>query len=335
MSERSRLRLFVLQVLVLSLLMTLLGRLYYLQVLAQENYVRAAAENRTREIVTPAARGMILDSAGRPLARNHTALVVSIGRTEMLRQRDGGRELVARVAAVIDQPFADVWAKTRLCGTPGAEPAPRCWNGSPYQPIPVTDEADTAMALQIMERREDFPGVTAELTAVREYPAPLKANAAHMLGYLGRSQENADLYTPDGFSRSGDLGVMDADGYVRVTGRTKDIVIRGGMNISVREVEDLLAAHPAIRAAAVVGMPDPRVGERVCCYVVPVDPAAIPTLDDLKAYLTERGVAVQKAPEHLEVVDGLPMTLTGKVQKHLLRRDIASKVAAPAGSGVA
>lgn len=96
----------------------------------------------------------------------------------------------------------------------------------------------------------------------------------------------------------------------------------------MREVEDLLAARPAIRAAAVVGMPDPRLGERVCCYVVPVDPAAIPTLDDLKAYLTERGVAVQKAPEHLEVVDGLPMTLTGKVQKHLLRRDIAGKVAA-------
>lgn len=154
---------------------------------------------------------------------------------------------------------------------------------------------------------------------------------SHMLGYLGRSQENADLYTPDGFSRSGDLGVMDADGYVRVTGRTKDIVIRGGMNISVREVEDLLVAHPAIRAAAVVGMPDPRLGERVCCYVVPVDPAATPTLDDLKAYLTERGVAVQKAPERLEVVDGLPMTLTGKVQKHLLRRDIADKVEAPAG----
>ena len=126
MSEKSRLRLFVLQVLVLSLLMTLMGRLWYVQVVADENYVRAAAENRTREIVTPAARGMILDSAGRPLARNHTALVVSIGRTEMLRQSDGGRDLVARVAAVIDQPFEEVWAKTRLCGTPGAEPAPRC-----------------------------------------------------------------------------------------------------------------------------------------------------------------------------------------------------------------
>ena len=128
---------------------------------------------------------MILDARGRPLARNRTALVVSISRTAMLRQPDGGRALVAKVADVIGEPFEQVWDKTRLCGSDGAPPAPRCFNGSPYQPIPVTDEADTEMALQIMERREDFPGVTAELTAVREYPEPLGANAAHELGYLG------------------------------------------------------------------------------------------------------------------------------------------------------
>jgi penicillin-binding protein 2 len=185
MSERSRLRLVVLQILVLSLLGTLLGRMWYLQVVAADNYKTAAAENGTREIVTPAARGMILDSRGRPLARNRTALVVSISRTAMLRQPDGGRALVAKVAKVIGEPVQDVWDKTRLCGSDGAPPAPRCFNGSPYQPIPVTDEASTAMALQIMERREDFPGVTAELTAVREYPQPLGANAAHELGYLG------------------------------------------------------------------------------------------------------------------------------------------------------
>jgi cyclohexanecarboxylate-CoA ligase len=95
---------------------------------------------------------------------------------------------------------------------------------------------------------------------------------SHMLGYLGRPQETAELYTPTGFSRSGDLGRMDADGYVRVTGRTKDIVIRGGMNISVREIEDLLLEHAGVRSAAVVGMPDERLGERLCCYVVPSDP---------------------------------------------------------------
>lgn len=149
---------------------------------------------------------------------------------------------------------------------------------------------------------------------------------SHMLGYLGRPQETAELYTPAGFSRSGDLGRMDADGYVRVTGRTKDIVIRGGMNISVRELEDLLAEHASVRASAVVGMPDVRLGERVCCYVVPADPAAPPSLDEIKSYLLERGVAIQKTPERLELVTELPTTATGKIQKHLLRADITHKL---------
>ncbi|HEX4699892.1 MAG TPA: penicillin-binding protein 2, partial [Actinomycetes bacterium] len=117
MSERSRLRLVVLQVLVLSMLLTLVGRLWYLQIDASENYKSAAAENGTRQIVTPAARGMILDDRGRPLARNRTALVVSISRTAMLRQPDGGRALVAKVAQVIGKPFQEVWDRTRLCGS--------------------------------------------------------------------------------------------------------------------------------------------------------------------------------------------------------------------------
>lgn len=153
----------------------------------------------------------------------------------------------------------------------------------------------------------------------------------HMLGYLGRPDETAGLFTPDGYSRSGDLGVMDAEGYVRVTGRTKDIVIRGGMNISVREVEDLLAAHPGVRNAAVVGMPDERLGERVCCFLVAADPASPPTLDGIRAYLQDKGIAVQKTPERLEVVTELPTTATGKIQKHILRQDIARKVGESTG----
>ena len=119
MSERSRLRLVVLQVLVLSLLLTLLGRLWYLQVVAGADYRRRPPRTRTRQIVTPAARGMILDDRGRPLVRNRTALVVSVSRTALLRQHDGGRALVAKVAKVIDKPFQDVWDKTRLCGSRG------------------------------------------------------------------------------------------------------------------------------------------------------------------------------------------------------------------------
>jgi cyclohexanecarboxylate-CoA ligase len=116
---------------------------------------------------------------------------------------------------------------------------------------------------------------------------------------------------------------MDADGYVRVTGRLKDIVIRGGMNISAREIEDHLLAHPSIAAVAVVGMPDERLGERVCAYVVPAGGEAI-DLAAVTSYLRERQVAVQKLPERVELVEALPMTATGKIQKHVLRARVAA-----------
>jgi cyclohexanecarboxylate-CoA ligase len=150
---------------------------------------------------------------------------------------------------------------------------------------------------------------------------------SHMIEYLNRPDETAELFTPDGFSRSGDLGIMDATGFVRVTGRTKDIVIRGGMNISVREVEDKLADHPDLLALAVVGMPDERLGEKVCCFVVAKPGHTAPTAEELRTYLTDRGVAIQKTPERVVVTDQLPMTATGKIQKHILRMRIAAELA--------
>ena len=149
----------------------------------------------------------------------------------------------------------------------------------------------------------------------------------HMLAYLDNPVETAALFTRDGYSRSGDLGHMDADGFVRVTGRTKDIVIRGGLNISVRQVEDLLTAHPAVRDVAAVGMPDVRLGETVCCYLVPAPGHERITLSDIKSYLLGEGLAIQKVPERLEIVDALPTTATGKVQKHVLRARIAEQIA--------
>jgi len=150
---------------------------------------------------------------------------------------------------------------------------------------------------------------------------------SHMLEYFRDPEQTAQLFTPDGYSRSGDLGTMDADGYVRVTGRLKDIVIRGGMNISSRELEELLASHPAVRHVAVVGMPDHRLGEKVCAYVVPV-PEHAPTLEELCTHLRAAGIATQKLPERLELIDELPVSATGKVQKERLRRDIADKLEA-------
>jgi len=157
--------------------------------------------------------------------------------------------------------------------------------------------------------------------------------AMNCLEYIGQPEETAANYTPAGFHKSGDLGRMDEDGYVRVTGRLKDIVIRGGMNISVRQVEDALTAHPAVSAVALVGMPDPQMGERVCCYLVPREGQPVLTLDAIRDYLLGQGMAIQKVPERLEVVDALPTTATGKIQKHLLRADIADKLNATAGAG--
>jgi acyl-CoA synthetase (AMP-forming)/AMP-acid ligase II len=149
---------------------------------------------------------------------------------------------------------------------------------------------------------------------------------SHMIEYFQNDEETAALFTPDGFSRSGDLGRMDADGFVRVTGRLKDIVIRGGMNISARELEEHLLSHPAIANVAIVGMPDERLGERVCAYVVPKDADATLALDAITSFLREHKVATQKLPERLEIVPALPTTATGKIQKHLLRDDIAKKL---------
>lgn len=155
---------------------------------------------------------------------------------------------------------------------------------------------------------------------------------SHMIEYFRNDEATAELFTPAGFSRSGDLGRMDDDGFVRVTGRLKDIVIRGGMNISAREVEEHLLQHPAIATVAVVGMPDERLGEKVCAYVVLVDPDTTLSLGEVTAYLHEHKVATQKLPERLEVATALPMTATGKIQKHVLRAEIATKVEAESRS---
>ncbi|MEB3030082.1 AMP-binding protein [[Mycobacterium] nativiensis] len=151
---------------------------------------------------------------------------------------------------------------------------------------------------------------------------------SHMIEYLGNPEETNALFTADGFSRSGDLGVMTDDGFVRVTGRLKDIVIRGGMNISVREIEENLAHHPALQVSSCVAMPDERLGEKVCCYVVTKPGHAAPTVEELRNFLLGHGMAIQKTPERVIAVDALPMTATGKVLKQDLRKDIKQRIEA-------
>ncbi|MEO7428226.1 MAG: AMP-binding protein, partial [Acidimicrobiales bacterium] len=138
------------------------------------------------------------------------------------------------------------------------------------------------------------------------------------LGYRD-SALDAEAFTPDGWFRTGDLGVLDAAGYLRVTGRLKDIVVRNGEKVSARELENLLAQHPKVATVAVIALPDPRTGERVCACVVAMDPQDEPTLAELAAFLTDLGLSRRKLPEHLELVSTLPMTAGGKTDKQALR----------------
>ena len=234
MSERSNLRLLVLAVLVASLLGTLVIRTFYLQVMTGETY-RAAAENNTvREAVEPAVRGLILDQAGRPLVSNRTSVVVTVDRQTLKKEKDAGAAVIERLAKILEMPAEKITERLANCGTDGAKPPPVCWNGSNYQPIPVATDVDTQTALTIMERRSDFPGISAKLQAVREYPSPFNVNAAHLLGYLGP-------VTEEQIQAQGDSQEVDR---LRIT----DVVGRTGLE---REYDAELRGSPGITALAV------------------------------------------------------------------------------------
>jgi cyclohexanecarboxylate-CoA ligase len=137
------------------------------------------------------------------------------------------------------------------------------------------------------------------------------------VGYLDAALN--DTFTPDGFFRTGDLAVADADGHLRITGRRKDIIIRKGENLSAKGIEDELSAHPMVADVAVIGVPDRESGERVCACVV-VRPGAGPlALAAVREFMIARGVMRQKIPEQLELVNELPRNATGKVRKDVLR----------------
>jgi non-ribosomal peptide synthetase component E (peptide arylation enzyme) len=130
--------------------------------------------------------------------------------------------------------------------------------------------------------------------------------------------EAADRFTDDGWFRTGDLGVIDELGYLTVTGRLKDVIIRSGEKISARELEKALTGHPAVDAVAVIAVPDARTGERVCACIVP-RPNATVTVEAVDQFLLAAGYSQRKLPEQVELLDALPSTAAGKVDKQALR----------------
>jgi penicillin-binding protein 2 len=196
----SRRRLVVLYVLAAAMVISLGGRLYYLQVLNNTSFTKLAEQNQTRDVIVPAVRGQILDDVGNQLVTNQTALVVSVDMMTLNQQPGGAPPVLKRLAPLLGMSYTKLSEETRLCTKGVSQP---CWAGSPYQPIPVDQHVSDQVALQVMEEQKEFPGVTAQVQPVIEYPEPDGANPAQVLGYLQpiTPQEIASRHLPvTGFS---------------------------------------------------------------------------------------------------------------------------------------
>jgi penicillin-binding protein 2 len=235
-ATKGRLRLIVVQALVLSLFVTLFARLWYMQVLGGEAYQAQAAEQSVRELVVQPARGLIVDDLGRPLVANRTSWVVSLDRTMLHKMSDAEQvTLLRRLSHAVDVPVRTIQARTLLCGEPGSV-AGTCWNGSPYQPVPVAEDVRQQVAVSIMEQGEDFPAVLVEAQNVRAYPAPYGINAAHLLGYLSPIT-------------SDELDEAKADNDTSVHGAS--VVGRAGLE---KEYDRFLRGQPGYKRVAVDSM---------------------------------------------------------------------------------
>jgi cyclohexanecarboxylate-CoA ligase len=217
------------------------------------------------------------------------------------------RDARAAMPATFTSPL---WGMTECGGVTTCPP------GCPEEKLYTTDGLPCGgMELKVVDPSGATlpPGADGELMA----KGPMLTQ-----GYYRQPELTAKSYQADGWFRTGDQARMDADGYIKITGRIKDLIIRGGVNISPVEIEDVLFTHPAVANVAVVGMPDARLGERVCAYVIPKAGARL-ALSEVQNWMQAAGVAKQKWPERIELVDALPMTPSGKIQKFRLRAMLA------------
>ena len=201
----------------------------------------------------------------------------------------------------------------------------RCYGSSEHPTI------SSGLPVDPLDKRADTDGRVCPGTEVRivdeddrdvetGYPGEILTRGPELFsGYTDTAHTRASML--DGWFRTGDIGRLDAEGFLTITDRKKDIIVRGGENISSKEVEDVLSSHPAIAEAAAIGAADDRYGERVCAFVV-VTPGSHFGIPDAAAHFAACGLARQKTPEHIVVVDELPRTASGKVQKHLLRAQL-------------
>ena len=230
MNQRVRLSLLVVQIFVLTLMIALMGRLFYLQVAAAPRYKDAALSIQSRDVINPAVRGLIVDSSGVPLALNRVGLAITVDRIALDKQPDKGASVLVKVSSLLGLSYTDVYRSTRLCGELPKNDKAGCWTGSRYQPIPITKEADPEIALQIVERTSEYPGIGATPVALRNYPGYAGVNAAHELGYVGPVTEE-DLSGVNGRSyyRSETIGKtgleFQYDSYLRGTPGIRTVIV--------------------------------------------------------------------------------------------------------------
>lgn len=213
-------------------------------------------------------------------------------------------EIVRRATDRLGFSVLSCWGMTENGGVTIARP------GDPPEKVFETDgKAIDGMEVRVVDAdgRPLPPGETGDL---------LVRGMANFVGYLKRPELNDT--DAEGWFRTGDLARMDADGYIRITGRSKDVVIRGGENIPVIEIENVLYRHPGVMEAAIVAMPDPRLVERACAFVVP-RPGHHIGLEAIREFLAAEGVARNYWPERIEIVEAMPRTASGKIQKFRLR----------------
>ena len=196
MSERGKINLIVFQTLILSLLLALFGRLFYLQVLDSDRYQNAALNIQSRDIITPAVRGAIADINGTPLVVDLPGLVVFADRSALDKQEDKGVSVLARVGQLFNLEYADIYQRTRLCGELSLNNRAGCWNGTRYQPIPLVGNASQELSLKVLENSDIYPGILVQSVPIRSYPSLSGENAAHVLGYVGAVTDE-DLKNPE------------------------------------------------------------------------------------------------------------------------------------------
>jgi len=330
MNQRTRLSMLVIQIMIISLLMALFGRLFYLQVAAGPKYREAALSIQSRDTIFPATRGLIVDSSGVPLALNRTGLAVTIDRLALDKQRDKGVAVLKKLAKLLKLQYSDVYQKTRLCGELKVGSRSGCWTGTRYQPIPITKEASADVALQVVERPDEFPGVDATAIAIRNYPAIVGVNAAHVLGYVGPLTDS-DLAGINGktYYRSESIGKsgleIQYDSYLRgipgirtvIVDRKEAITSEGQNTNSVPGDHLVTSLDVRVQAAAESALADAVARSRANGYradsgaavVMDVNTGRIIAMASYPTYdpnMWEKGLTVKQAEAMFSETNGVP-----------------------------